>query len=653
MSESAICVTIISMTSSEIRQIFLDFFKEKGHEIVPSASLIPEDKTVLFITAGMQPLVPHLMGELAHPRGPCLANSQKCLRTDDILEVGDNRHLTFFEMFGNWSIGDYFKKEAIEWSFELLTSKKWFGIPPEKLFVSVFEGDKEMGIGLDSEAVEIWKQAFARAGLRADLGDRIYAYPKKKNWWELAGPGPCGPDTEIFYDTRPDFLLENQGGQAGNPHDPKVHGSRCHINCDCGRFVEIWNNVFMEYEKKQDGQGGWIYAPLKQKNVDTGMGFERIVMVLQNKETVFDTDLFSPIITLLESLSKKNYLEETKSFRIIADHMRASAFLIAEGILPSNVDRGYILRRLIRRSVTHAKKLDLPVQYAGKIFSAIGKIYQGVYPEISAKRSEITGAYLAEAEKFEKALVQGIKEVERILESQLPKEPVPTVVEFGLSGGDLFNLYQTFGIPPELIWDIPDLLNRFGSITLDMGGFEKEFIRHQNISRAGAEKKFGGHGLVLQTGELKAADEAELKKVTRLHTATHLLQAALRQVLGGDARQKGSDITAERLRFDFSHTQKMTDEEKKKVESLVNEWINMALPVEMKEMAIDEAEKSGALMFQKEKYGASVKVYSIGSISKELCGGPHVVNTREVGRFKILKEEASSAGVRRIRATVD
>jgi len=617
------------MTSSEIRQKFLDFFKEKGHAIVTSASLIPEDKTVLFITAGMQPLVPHLMGELAHSRGPRLANSQKCLRTDDILEVGDNRHLTFFEMFGNWSIGDYFKKEAIEWSFELLTSKEWFGIPPEKLFVSVFEGDKEMGVGLDSEAMEIWKKAFARAGLQVDLGDRIYAYPKKKNWWELTGPGPCGPDTEIFYDT-------------GKKHDP-AFGAECHINCDCGKYVEIWNNVFMEYEKKQDVQGGWIYAPLKQKNVDTGMGFERIVMVLQNKETVFDTDLFSPIVSALESLSHKNYIEETSSFRIIADHTRASAFLIAEGILPSNVDRGYILRRLIRRSVTHAKKLDLPVQYAGEIFSAIGKIYQGVYSEISAKQSEITGVYLAEAEKFAGALERGAKEFERLKETKRKSG------EKLISGGEAFGLYETFGFPLDMILDMA----KESGLEVNEKGFNDAFAKHQEVSRAGAEKKFGGHGLILQTGELKAADEAALKKVTRLHTATHLLQAALRQVLGEDARQKGSDITAERLRFDFSHTQKMTDEEKKKVEDLVNGWINMALPVEMKEMPIDEAEKSGALMFQKEKYGASVKVYSIGDISRELCGGPHVANTREVRRFKIIKEEASSAGVRRIRATVD
>jgi len=465
--------------------------------------------------------------------------------------------------------------------------------------------------------------------LRVDLGDRIYAYPKKKNWWELAGPGPCGPDTEIFYDT-------------GKEHD-SAFGAECHINCDCGRFVEIWNNVFMEHEKKQDSRGGWIYAPLKQKNIDTGMGFERIVMVLQNKETVFDTDLFSPIVSALESLSHKNYIEETSSFRIIADHTRASAFLIAEGILPSNVDRGYILRRLIRRSVTHAKKLDLSVQYVGEIFSAIGKIYQGVYSEISAKQSEITGVYLAEAEKFAGALERGAKEFERLKETKRKSG------EKLISGGEAFGLYETFGFPLDMILDMA----KESGLEVNEKGFNDAFAKHQEVSRAGAEKKFGGHGLILQTGELKAADEAALKKVTRLHTATHLLQAALRQVLGEDARQKGSDITAERLRFDFSHTQKMTDEEKKKVEDLVNGWINMALPVEMKEMPIDEAEKSGALMFQKEKYGASVKVYSIGDISRELCGGPHVANTREVRRFKIIKEEASSAGVRRIRATVD
>ena len=631
------------MTADEIRQKFLDFFAAKGHTIIPSASILPEDKAVLFITAGMQPLVPHLMGISEHPDGKRLANSQKCLRTDDILEVGDNRHLTFFEMLGNWSIGDYFKKEAIEWSFELLTSPEWFNIPPEKLYVTVFEGDKTMGITRDDESIGYWKEAFARAGVPVDLGNRVYAYPKKKNWWELAGPGPCGPDTEIFYDT-------------GKEHDP-VFGAECHVNCDCGKYVEIWNNVFMEYEKKQDGnpqteraeqssydgKGGWQYLPLKQKNVDTGMGFERIVMVLQGKPTVFETDLFAPIISLLEALSGKSYLEDMESFRIIADHTRASAFLIAEGILPSNVDRGYILRRLIRRSARRAQKLNLPLQYINEIIAEFGRIYGGVYPEIEAKQKEIETAYKEEVEKFTQALERGAKEFER-LQKKLVGERRKII-----SGQEAFELYETFGFPLDITLEMA----KENGLEVDEKEFEEAFAKHQEISRAGAEKKFGGHGLVLQTGELKASDEEELKKVTRLHTATHLLQAALRQVLGEHVRQKGSDITAERLRFDFSHPQKMTDEEKKKVEDMVNEQINKELPVTMEELSIEDAEKSGAMMFQKEKYGATVKVYSVGSFSKELCGGPHVANTKEIGRFKILKEEASSAGVRRIRAMVE
>lgn len=409
------------MTADEIRQKFLDFFRSKGHTIIPSASILPEDKTVLFITAGMQPLVPHLMGVLEHPDGKRLANSQKCLRTDDILEVGDNRHLTFFEMLGNWSIGDYFKKEAIEWSFELLTSPEWFNISPEKLYVTVFEGDKEMRIGMDIEAVNIWKEAFASAGVPADIGNRIYAYPKKKNWWELAGPGPCGPDTEIFYDT-------------GKEHSA-VFGAECHVNCDCGKYVEIWNNVFMEYEKKADGKGGYQYIPLKQKNVDTGMGFERIVMVLQGKPTVFETDLFAPIISLLEALSGKSYLEDMESFRIIADHTRASAFLIAEGILPSNVDRGYILRRLIRRSARRAQKLNLSLQYISEVIAEFGRIYGGVYPEISGKQKEIETAYKEEVGKFTQALVRGAKEFER-LQKKLAGEHRKVI-----SGREAFELY--------------------------------------------------------------------------------------------------------------------------------------------------------------------------------------------------------------------
>ena len=625
------------MTADEIRQKFLDFFASKGHTIIPSASILPEDKTVLFITAGMQPLVPHLMGIKEHPNGKRLANSQKCLRTDDILEVGDNRHLTFFEMLGNWSIGDYFKKEAIEWSFELLTSPEWFNIPPEKLYVTVFEGDKDMGIGIDTEAVNAWKEAFASVGVSVDLGNRVYAYPKKKNWWELAGPGPCGPDTEIFYDT-------------GKEHD-LVFGAECHVNCDCGKYVEIWNNVFMEYEKRADGRGGWQYLPLKQKNVDTGMGFERIVMVLQGKETVFDTDLFQTPFSFPFNL-------DDTSGRIIADHLRAAVFLLSDGVRPSNKDAGYVLRRLIRRSLVHANKLYIPPEQLISCIKKIIEYYSSRYPELKHNENEIIKEFNLENDGFIVTLERGLREFDKRYPGAeadfvIPGQPLKPFQVGKEIGEDAFDLYQTYGFPIEVIKEL--LEERLYSFNHDEFNkrVQEELRRHQEVSRAGAEKKFGGHGLMLQTGELKASDEEELKKVTRLHTATHLLQAALRQVLGEHVRQKGSDITAERLRFDFSHPQKMTDEEKKKVEDLVNEQIQKGLPVTMEELPIEEAEKLGAMMFQKEKYGATVKVYSVDSFSKELCGGPHVANTKEIGRFKILKEEASSAGVRRIRATVE
>lgn len=613
------------MTVNEIRQKYLSFFREKGHAIIPSASLVPDDKTVLFNTAGMQPLVPYLMGEKTHSDGKRLANSQKCLRTDDILEVGDNRHNTFFEMLGNWSLGDYFKKESIAWSFELLTSKKWFGIDPEKLYVTVFEGDKAMGIARDDESIGYWKEAFQGIGMEANLENgRISAYPKKKNWWELAGPGPCGPDTEIFYDT-------------GEEHDP-TFGKKCHVNCDCGKYVEIWNNVFMEYEKKSDGKSGYAYSPLAQKNVDTGMGLERIAMVLQGVETVFETDVFKEIIKSIET-KEAPYEKEARRYRIIADHLRAAVFLISDGVVPSNVEQGYVLRSLVRRAIAQARILnlslhDFPVRPIERTHEYYKENYQ------LAALSVIVDVVKKEFDVFLTAFEKGRKEVLRIIE-KMPRGGV-------VSGKDAFNLHQTYGFRIELMID----LARDAGVSIDEGGFWEEYKKHQEVSRAGSEKKFGGHGLMLQTGELKAADEEELKKVTRLHTATHLLQAALRKVLGDHVHQMGSDITAERLRFDFSHPQKMTDEEKKKAEDLVNEHISHALPMTMREMQISEAQKSGALMFQKEKYGSMVRVYSAGDFSKELCGGPHVDNTREVGQFKIIKEEASSAGVRRIRATV-
>ncbi len=623
------------MSGNEIRQQFLDFFKSKGHTVIPSASLIPDDKTVLFNTAGMQPLVPYLLGT-QHPSGKRLVNSQKCLRTDDITEVGDNRHLTFFEMLGNWSLNDYFKKESIAWSFELLTAQEWFAISPEKLFVTVFEGDTVMGIARDDESIGYWKEAFMTKGMEASLENgRISAYPKKKNWWELPGTGPCGPDTEIFYDT-------------GKEHDT-AFGETCHANCDCGRFVEIWNNVFMEYEKKSDGKDGYVYTPMAQKSVDTGMGLERITMVLQGKETVFDTDLFTSVFPGL--------LDGSTSSRIIADHLRASIFLFSDGLSPSNKDSGYILRRLIRRALVQAKKLFIPTTQLINWIDGGVEYYSDAYPELKQNKNTIVTEFKRECDTFNATLERGLREFDKRFpgpqaQTVIPGRPLQPFRVFQSVGEEAFDLYQTYGFPVEVIKELlVERLYKFDDESFNKK-IKEEFKKHQEISSVGAEKKFGGHGLILQTGELKAANEEELKKVTRLHTATHLLQAALRQVLGNHVHQRGSDITSERLRFDFSHPQKMTDEEKKKVEDLVNEQISKELSVTMQDMPIDEAEKTGALMFQKEKYGAVVKVYSAGDFSKELCGGPHVDNTKEVGRFKITKEEASSAGVRRIRATV-
>ncbi|MBI3671225.1 alanine--tRNA ligase [Candidatus Azambacteria bacterium] len=622
-----------NLTGDQIREKFLNFFQKNGHYVFPSASLLPEDKTVLFITAGMQPLVPYLVGR-EHPKGKRLASSQKCLRTDDILEVGDNRHLTFFEMLGNWSLGDYFKKEAILWSFELLTSKdNGFGIDPNKLSVTVFEGDENAP--RDDEAINIWVEAFKSAGIQAGLGNKIYAYPKKKNWWGPVGDsGPCGPDTEIFYDTE----KEHQ----------RSFGEKCHVNCDCGKYVEIWNNVFMEYQKTKDGK----YEPLAQKNVDTGMGLERIVMLLQNKPTVFETDLLWPIIGETIKQSGIPYEAQTHSYRIIADHLRASAFLIADGVLPSNTEQGYILRRLLRRAFRHAKMLNLRSYFYADLTKKISEIYKNRYPEISKKENEILTVMHDEEEKFSKALEKGLK----YLKSWGEKNRAGTANAKNLSEeeiGDLiFYMYESHGFPmDDTLEEIRNMGWQF-DIEKAKNIADEKFKKHQEVSRSGAEKKFGGHGLLLQTGELKAANEEELQKVTKLHTATHLLHEALRRVLGEHVMQKGSDITAERLRFDFSHPQKMTDEEKKKVEDMVNSEIQKGMEVKMEEMEYEKATQTGALGLFKDKYENKVKVYSVGAFSKELCGGPHVKNTSERGKFKILKEESSSAGIRRIKAAV-
>lgn len=598
------------MTLNDIRSKFLEFFKEKGHAVIPSASVVPEnDPTVLFTTAGMQPLVPYLLGQ-KHPMGTRLTDSQKCVRTDDIEEVGDNRHLTFFEMLGNWSLGDYFKQESISWSFEFLTDEKWLGIDPNKIYVTVFEGDADAP--RDEESIGIWQALFETRGIVADLGDRIRAYPKKKNWWGPAGQtGPCGPDTEIFYDT-------------GKTHDP-AFGDACHQNCDCGKFVEIWNNVFMQYDKQPDGS----FKPLAQKNVDTGMGLERITAVMQNVETVFEIDAFVPIISKIESLSGKKYADDPRPFRIVADHLRASTFMIGDprGVVPSNVGQGYIVRRLMRRAIREGRRLGISESFTHLVAEVVAGIYGGHYTELETSLSKIVDEMKKEEEKFGKTLEKGVKELDKIL------------AKGSISGEDAFLLFSSYGFPLELTEEIV----REKGMQVDREVFATEFRKHQELSRTASAGTFKG-GLADHSAE-----------TTRLHTATHLLHQALRSVLGDHVAQKGSNITAERLRFDFSHSQKMTPEEIKKVEDIVNEAIKADFKIHCEQLSVDEAKKRGAIGLFEDKYaqmGDKINVYFMGDFSKEICGGPHVEHTGELGSFKIQKEEAVSAGVRRIKATV-
>ncbi len=600
------------MTTNEIRQKFLDFFKEKEHAVIPSASLIPEnDPTVLFTTAGMHPLVPYLLGE-PHPAGKRLADVQKCVRTGDIDEVGDNRHLTFFEMLGNWSLGDYFKRDAITWSFEFLTSPRWLNLDPGRIYVSVFEGDADAP--RDLESVGIWQDAYQTRGIEARFNERIFAYPKDKNWWGPAGmTGPCGPDTEIFYDT-------------GRPHDARF-GEECHPNCDCGRFIEIWNNVFMEYNKTP----GATFEPLAQKNVDTGMGLERVAAVLQGKSTVFETENFQELLKAVGAISHKTYGEhedDDRAMRIVVDHVRTAGFMIGDqrGITPSNVDQGYILRRLIRRAVRYGRQLGIEGFFTSKIAEKVVELFRDAYPELEKNRDRIIGELDAEEDKFMRTLQNGLREVEKA-KKDLEASPL-------IPGETAFYLYESFGFPKELTEEV------IGK-KVDESEWEKAMKAHQDLSRQGAEKKFKG-GLADHSWE-----------TTRLHTATHLLHKALRNVLGEHVEQKGSNITAERLRFDFSHPNKMTPEEIKKTEDMVNEAIVRDLPVHFQEMSVDEAKSGGAIGLFEDRYGDKVKVYVVGDYSKEICGGPHVQHTAQVGRFKIQKEEASSAGIRRIKATVE
>ncbi len=583
------------MKAIEIRNKYLKFFKEHGHAIIPSAPVIPEnDPSVLFTTAGMQPLVPYLLGE-KHPEGTRLTDYQKCVRTNDIDEVGDNRHLTYFEMLGNWSLGDYFKEESIAMSYEFLT--KELGIPNEKLSVTCFAGDEDCA--RDTVAYECWK----KAGIP---DERIYFFGKDDNWWIAGEEGPCGPDTEMFYDT---------GKPKCSPE--------CNPACDCGKYVEIWNNVFMEFYKDKNG-----YRKLEQKNVDTGLGLERMTMLLQGKKTPYEIEIFAPVMKKLEELQKVDSIE---SRRIITEHLRSSMMIINDGGRPSNVDRGYILRRLLRRMTRHMNKLEIDLNKMPEIIDVSIDSLKELYPELEKNKEIIKQVIIAEKDKFTKTLQKGEKEFEKV--STRLKENGQKVID----AQTVFNLYETYGFPPEMTEE----LAKEEGLEVDMENYQKLFEEHQAKSRMGSEAKFKG-GLA-STGEMEV----------KYHTATHLLNAALKKVLGDHVHQKGSNITAERLRFDFSHGAKMTDEEKKKVEDLVNEYIKQDIKVERLEMKKDEAIALGAEAMFLEKYGDEVTVYKIGDVSLELCGGPHVSRTGELGTFKIKKEEASSSGVRRIKAILE
>ncbi|PWM75788.1 MAG: alanine--tRNA ligase [Bacillota bacterium] len=589
------------ITSEELREKFLRFMESKGHKIIPSASLIPEnDPTVLFTTAGMHPLVPYLLGQ-KHPEGTRLTDVQKCVRTGDIEEVGDDSHCTFFEMLGNWSLGDYFKKEAISWSFEFLTSPDYLGIDKDRLAVSVFAGDETAP--RDEESASLWEAA----GIPRE---RIFFLPRKNNWWGPAGiTGPCGPDTEMFIDRGYEKCSET-----------------CSPACDCGKYIEIWNDVFMQYFKNAEGK----YEPLKQRNVDTGMGLDRTLCILNGVKSVYDTDLFEGAKAKIEELTGKTYNENEevrRAFRIILDHVRTATFMLGDtkGVTPSNVDQGYVLRRIIRRAVRFGRNIDLPQGALGKVAVCFIEKYENVYPELNANRERILTELDKEEEKFSKALVGGLKEFEKVV-SRLEGDTI--------DGKTAFRLYDTFGFPVEITKE----LAAEKCIKIDEKGFEEALNEHQQNSKAGSEQRFKC-GLADTEGQ-----------TVNLHTATHLLHAALKKVLSADVSQRGSNITAERLRFDFNFPRPMTKEEIEAVEKLVNEAIAAKADVVCEEMTVEEAKAQGAVGLFESKYGERVKVYTIGGFSKEICGGPHAANTGDLGKFVITKEQSSSSGVRRIKA---
>lgn len=629
------------MTLGEIRSRYLAFMQAREHAVIPSAPLVPEnDPTTLFTGSGMQPLVPYLLGK-DHPMGVRLVNSQKSFRAEDIEEVGDNRHTTFFEMLGNWSLGDYFKRNQLRWCFTFLTDEKeGVALDPARLYVTVFAGDEGANIPRDTEAVEIWKELFSERGIEAKdvellteekgselgmQGGRIFYYDAKKNWWSRAGrpekmPAgePGGPDSEVFFDFYP---------QAGDKCIAPGWGPLCHPNCDCGRFMEIGNSVFMEYLKQADG----TFGKLPKRNVDFGGGLERVAAASIDSPDVFKIDVFQGMIATLEELSGASYddANSRKSFRVVADHMRAAMFLIGDGILPGNVEQGYFVRRLIRRSIQQADKLGIPGGSLEKLIAPTAALYKEHYQYFTPERvAAIVEAVRDEEIKFHKTLERGLKEFDKHARGD------------AISGDDAFVLFTTYGFPVELTKEIATERG----MTVDEEGFRAAMKEHQDLSRAGSEQKFKG-GL---------ADTSEMS--VKYHTGTHLLHKALRDVLGPEATQKGSNITPERLRFDFAFSRKMTPEEIQQVEAAVNARIDEALPVTFEDLPLDEAQTRGAIGLFEEKYGDKVRVYKIGEYSLEFCGGPHVENTASLGeggkRFKIQKEEAVGAGVRRIRAVL-
>ena len=592
------------MVSKEIRSKFIGFFLAREHSAIPSASLIPEnDSTLLFVNSGMFPLVPYLLGE-NHPLGVRLVNSQKSFRTEDIDEVGDNRHNTFFEMLGNWSFGNYWKSEQLNWWYEFLIEE--LGLDPKRLYQTVYAGSADGSIPKDTESIEIVKQIFNKYGV--DDENRIFEY-REKNWWQRGDAvGELGgPDSETFYDT----LKE---------HDPKF-GDKCHVNCDCGKYIEIGNSVFMQYQKTKDG-----WQELKNKNVDFGGGLERLCMATQEKPNIFETDLFIEAIKKIEELSNKKYQENNKPFEIIADHLKAATFIMGDekGIAPSNTDQGYIVRRLIRRALRFAKLINITKEDWTKEISEIYiELYKDQYPELSHNKDFIIEQLTKEEKKFSATLEKGEKEFSKLKDN--------------ISGEQAFDLYQSYGFPIEMTCE----LAKEKGIKVDEEGFYEELKKHQDLSRTASAGKFKG-GL---------ADHSE--QTTKLHTASHLLLAALRRVLGNNVSQKGSNITPERLRFDFPYPEKLTLEQIKEVEDLVNKAIEDKLPVHFEEMPITEAREIGATGVFDSKYGDRVKVYFMGDFSKEICGGPHVENTSKLGHFRIIKEESSSSGIRRIKAIVE